>query len=221
MTVRTKTALQAQITALIDSAGDPKISAADLRSVLTDMVDSFDFEAMAVGDALIQRINDELGDTTWQQGGGTTTGITLAQAIAAVLIDDTPVDHIRLNRVATATSVTLGLEAVSAHSMTRFAASSPDATFTESEWTGGNTSTDETIQFPATSSQHYKGFAIPASEAALTDIRVVGSPFSSRQRYTPAVGGSPVLTTINGEAYQTYILMTPDFGGPALNYQLR
>ena len=40
MTVRDKTGLKTQITDLIDSGGIPKVTAANLRSVLTDLVDS-------------------------------------------------------------------------------------------------------------------------------------------------------------------------------------
>ena len=40
MTVRTKTALESQITSLIDSDGSPRISAEDLRSVLEDVTDT-------------------------------------------------------------------------------------------------------------------------------------------------------------------------------------
>ena len=45
MAIRNKTALAAQITRLIDTAGDPKITAADMRSVLTDFIDSLAFSA--------------------------------------------------------------------------------------------------------------------------------------------------------------------------------
>ena len=40
MTVRTKTGLQSRVDTLIDSGGSPPISAADVRSVLTDIIDS-------------------------------------------------------------------------------------------------------------------------------------------------------------------------------------
>ena len=97
MAVRDKAGLQAQIDTLVDSAGTPKISAADLRSVLTDIVDSLDLMVAAEGQELINRINSALGGPTWQQGAGQVTGVTLAQALAAIMIDNTAVDHIRLN----------------------------------------------------------------------------------------------------------------------------
>ena len=222
MAVRDQAGLKAQIAALIDSGGTPRISAADLRSVLYDMADSFDYEAMAIGAALIQRINDALGSTTWQQDSGTVTGITLAQAIAAVVIDNMEVDHLRLNRAVSATQVRIGLEAVSVHTMTRYAAASADSAFTESEWLAGNTSADEDIVFPATAFQHHKGFAIPASEASLTDIRVKGSPFNTRASYSPAVGAADVLIDIGGESHKTYIQGSPDFPlASATTYTLR
>lgn len=46
MTIRTKAGLQDQIDTLIDSGGDPKISAEDLRSVLTDFGDSVEFHGL-------------------------------------------------------------------------------------------------------------------------------------------------------------------------------
>ena len=166
MTVRNKADLKAQISALIDSAGTPMISAMDLRSVLDDMADSFDFEAAAVGQALIDRINTQLGNTAWQLPPGQVTGVTLAQAIAAVVIDNSAVGHLRMTRADSATQVTLGLESVSVHTLTRNAAASTDNVFTESEWLAGNTSMVEEIAFPATSAQHYKGFASPRPRPA-------------------------------------------------------
>ena len=44
MAVRTKAELKTQITNLIDSGGTPRISAANLRSVLDDLVDSLMLE---------------------------------------------------------------------------------------------------------------------------------------------------------------------------------
>ena len=221
MTVRDKAGLKAQITALIDSAGDPRISAMDLRAVLDDMADSFDFEAMAVGQALISRIDTALGQVVWKQGSGVNTGITLADALAAVMIDAAPVDHHRLTRIETATDVTIGLESTSVHTLTRYAAPSADDIFTESEWLAGATSMNNMIQFPATSSQHYKGFAIPASEASLVTIQQVGNPFDERDSFEPLVSQADRLIDISGEAHKTYIGQSPDFGGFAVDYVLR
>ena len=46
MTIRTKAGLQNQIDTLIDSGGTPRISAEDLRSVLTDFGDSVEFHGL-------------------------------------------------------------------------------------------------------------------------------------------------------------------------------
>ena len=88
---------------------------------------------------------------------------------------------------------------------TRYAASSPDANFSEAEWLAGNTSTMAAIVFPAVSTVHRRGFAIPATEASLTDIRVQGSPFNERASYAPAVGAADVLQDISGVSHKTYI----------------
>ena len=211
MTVRNKSGLKAQIAALIDTAGTPRISAEDLRGVLDDMADSFDFEAMAIGQELVQRMNDAVGNVNWQIPGSGGTGVTLAQVLAAVAIDATEVDHIRMSRAVSATQVTLGLESVAVHTLTRYAAASADTAFTNTEWQSGNTSTDEDIVFPATAISHHKGFAIPASEASLTDIRVKGSPFNTRNSFAPAVGVADVLADIGGVAHKTYINGSQDF----------
>ena len=221
MAVRDKAALKAQISALIDSAGTPRISAMNLRSVLDDMADSFDFEAAAVGQFLIQRITAELGQADWQNASPGGTGVTLAQAIAAVVIDNTAVDHIRMSRADSATQVTLGLESVAVHTMTRYAAASPDNVFSNAEWLAGNTSDTAEIEFPATTAAHFKGFAIPATEASLTSIQQIGNPFDERDSYLPQVGDADVLVDIGGQAHKTYIAMASDFGGFAVDYTLR
>ena len=46
MTIRTQAGLQSQVDTLIDSDGTPKISAEDLRSVLTDLVDSVELHGL-------------------------------------------------------------------------------------------------------------------------------------------------------------------------------
>ena len=168
------------------------------------------------------RINTQLGNTAWQLPPGQVTGVTLAQAIAAVVIDNSAVGHLRMTRADSATQVTLGLESVSVHTLTRYAAASTDNVFTESEWLAGNDERwSRKSQFPATSAQHYKGFAIPATEASLTSIQQIGNPFDERDSYMPQVGDADVLVDINGEAHKTYIGQAPDFGGFAVEYTLR
>lgn len=226
------TLLNTQITTLIDSGGEPRISAADLRSVLgdvsallTDLVDSLDLMAAAEGQALVDRINTALGGPAWQQPAGMTTGVTLAQALAAIMVDDTPVDHIHLTiDRSNPAQVTIGLASVAAQTHTRYASFTTNVlatSLTEMEWLAGETSETETIMFPRTTANHKKGFAIPATAASLTDIRVVGSPFNSRNSYNPAVGAADVLLDIGGEAHKTYVQIAPDFGGPSATYQLR
>ena len=119
------------------------------------------------------------------------------------------------------TQATYGLESVSVHTLTRYAASSPNNVFTESEWLAGNTSMTAAITFPATSANHFKGFAIPASEASLTSIQQVGNPFDERGSYLPAVGDADILADIGGESHKTYIGQSAEFGGFAVDYELR
>ena len=224
MVVRDKTGLQAQITTLLASAQADRIQASELRSVLQDFIDSLDLMVSAEGQSLVDRIDDAIGNTSWQAPGAGGTGITLAQALAGIRIDGTPVDHIRLTLdTSNPARVTIGLESVAVHTQTRYAAYRiADRMFTESDWlNNSNTSTTSLITFPQTTANHYKGFAIPASEASLTSIQQVGNPFDERSNFLPAVGDADVLVDIGGESHKTYIGQSQDFGGFAVDYELR
>ena len=204
---------------LFPDAGDPLIMAAELRSFIQDLVDSLAFTSQITGAMVVQLINTNLGNTDWQQPPGMTTGATLAQALAAIMIDDTPVDthRLALDR-SDPTQLTIGLEATHAHDLTRYAAASPDMDFTELEWLGsvaGSISTNNMIVFPATTAQHYKGFATPADQASLTSIMEDGSPFDERGSYAPDVGVADMLRDIDGMAHKTYIGKFPNFAHAA------
>ena len=57
------------------------------------MVDSLAFMSQITGAAIVQLINTELGQTDWQNATVGGSGITLAQALAALSGSiDTPVD---------------------------------------------------------------------------------------------------------------------------------
>ena len=140
-----------------------------------------------------------------------------------LMLDRTPVDGLRLalDRT-TAGQITLRLESAQAHAGTRYAASSPDRAFSEAEWLAGNTATSQNINFPVTAALHYKGFAIPATEPSLTDIRVLGSPFNTRHSYLPEAGDADILQDINGVSHKTYIQKAPDYANDAeIPYTLR
>ena len=109
--------------------------------------------------------------------------------------------------------------AVGSH--TRYAAFSPDNTFSEAEWLAGNTSTGEQISFPVTTVAHFKGFAIPATEASLTVIQQVGNAFNSRASYSPAVGDTDVLQDIDGVSHKIYVAVAQDFAGASEDFILR
>ena len=138
-------------------------------------------------------------------------------------VDDTPIDGVRLALDRSiAGQMTVRLERAQAHSQTRYAAASADAIFTEAEWLAGNTSMTDSVTFPITTFPHYKGFAIPADEASLTDIHVQGSPFNSRASYLPAIGDADVIQSISGVDHKTYIQTAPDFADTNQNtYILR
>ena len=226
MTVRTKQELIDRAAVLFPDAGDPLIAADEQRSFIEDMADSFAFMTEITGAAIVQLINDNLGQTDWQNATVGGSGITLAQALAALQVDQTPVGHLRVGLTKTLTQATYGLESVAVHTLTRYAAHSLDAAFSEAEWLAGNTSTDETIVFPIIATLHRRGFAIPASEASLTDIRVVGSPFNERGSYAPAAGAADVLVDIGSESHKTYIRTSDSAGNVNLStagrtFQLR
>ena len=221
MTVRTKADLENQNATLFPDAGDPRISASELRSFHQDLIDSFALASAVAGAAIVQAINSALGQTDWQNATVGGSGITLAQMFAALDFNATPVGSVRMTLDKTATLATYGLESVSVHTLTRYAASSPDNAFSENEWLAGNTSMTEDIEFPATTAAHYKGFAIPASEVSLTVIQQTGNPFNERANYLPAIGGADVLVDIGGESHKTYIGSYPEFAGAAVMFDLR
>lgn len=117
--------------------------------------------------------------------------------------------------------IRLGVQAPPVGTHTRYAAFSPDNMFSEAEWLAGNTATGEQITFPVTAAAHYKGFAIPATEASLTVIQQVGNAFNSRDSYTPAVGAADVLQDIDGVSHKVYIGVGQDFPGAAEDFILR
>ena len=121
------------------------------------------------------------------------------------------------------TQATYGLESVTHRTrLTRYAAFSLDNVFTESEWLAGMTPANtEVIEFPVTTAQHYKGFAIPASVTSLTVIQQVGNVFNGRSSYLPAVGAADVLVDIGSESHKTYIGSYPEFAGAAVMFELR
>ena len=221
MTVRTKQELIDRAAVLFPDAGDPLIAASEMRSFILDIVDSLAFDTAVTGAAIVQLINDDLGQNDWQNATVGGSGITLAQALAALQVDQTPVGHLRVSLAKTATQATYGLESVASHTLTRYAAFSLDNIFTESEWLAGNTSDTEVIEFPVTTAQHYKGFAIPASVTSLTVIQQVGNVFNGRSSYLPAVGAADVLVDIGSESHKTYIGSYPEFAGAAVMFELR
>ena len=104
---------------------------------------------------------------------------------------------------------------------TRYAAASADVMFTEAEWLAGATSPSGVIVFPAVAFGHTKGFAIPADQNSLADIRVEGSAFNTRGSYNPDFGDPDVLTDINGVMHKTYIAKAPDYANDNLDEQAR
>ena len=115
MVARTKAELAQDVATLDDNGAN---TVAEVRQVLTNIVDSLalatSVPTLRTPAEIVQAINAELGGVGWQQGGGgMVTGITLAQAIAAVLIDGTAVNGIELTRDdSSRTSVTIGLRRI-------------------------------------------------------------------------------------------------------------
>ena len=83
MTVRTKQELIDRAAVLFPDAGDPRIAASELRSFIADLADSFAFAEAITGAMVVQLINDNLGQTDWQNATVGGSGITLAQVLAA------------------------------------------------------------------------------------------------------------------------------------------
>ena len=97
---------------------------------------------------------------------------------------------------------------------TRRAASGMNAVLTEAEWLAGNTSESDNIVFPATLALHFKGFALPIEAARLSVIRVLGSPFNTRDSYAPAIGEDDVIIHMQGRLWRTYTQNAPDYADP-------
>ena len=139
MTALTKAALRTKIASTLEDGGDN--TAAEVRTILGDFIDSLALQSQVDGlpsrrtnAEIVQAINSALGNTSWQQGGGgSVTGITLAQAIAAVLVDGAAASGIELTRTATATTVTIGLQAVVSDAA--FVGWSMDRTITDTDFT--------------------------------------------------------------------------------------
>ena len=222
MTVRTKQELIDRAAVVFPDQGDPLIMAAELRSFILDLVDSLAFDSAVTGAAIVQLINGNLGQTDWQNATVGGSGITLAQALAALQVDQTPVGHLRVGLTKTLTQATYGLESVAVHTLTRYAAARADAAFTEADWLAGATSSTAEIDFPITSFNHRKGFAIPSSETSLTVIQPLGSPFNYRASYLPLMGAADVLVDLSGESHKTYINTADDYPTlAAIPYELR
>ena len=125
------------------------------------MADSFAFAEAITGAMIVQLINDALGQTDWQNATVGGSGITLAQALAALEVDQTPVGHLRVSLTKTLTQATYGLESVAVHTLTRYAASSPDNVFTEAEWLAGNTSDGRDNRVPGDDRAALQGLRDP------------------------------------------------------------
>ena len=170
----------------------------------------------------MQLINTELGQNDWQNATGRRHRHHAgAGAGGATRWIKRPSGTFGCRSSRRLTLATYGLESVAVHTLTRYAAASANNVFTEAEWLAGNTSDTAAITFPATSANHFKGFAIPASEVSLTSIQQVGNPFDERGSFLPAVGDADVLVDIGSESHKTYIAQSLDFGGFAVDYELR
>ena len=204
MTQRTRDDLLSHIATLYASGKEPRISAADARSLFRDFLDSFAFKADLVGD-----INDLLQGQSWQQGGsaGGGGGLALQTVLDAIradgsvsgieLIKDTSVDG----------QITLTIRAVVAAVVTRYAAlvdnaDADPADFTASvfEAADATSSMSDTFATPAYAGANQfisLGFATPHR---LAGIMEQGNSLAGNVRgnFNPALGGGDVTIQIGG-----------------------
>ena len=198
MTVLSKSALIAKTNSLIPDNTTEEVSPMDVRSVLFDIIDSLALQTAVdglpgqrTGAEIVTAINTQLGNAGWQQPPGQVTGVTLAQAIAAVLIDAAPVEHVRLTRTATTTSVTIGLEVVD---HTRKVIVSADTTLD-----GGDLETESETQHVVVpggpfswpnGDLRYIFVGVPTGEADVTNIQSGGiSVFGAYQAVSTVYDG--------------------------------
>ena len=189
MAVRTKSALTSQVTSLFASGKTPRISAADARSILQDLIDSLSFDTAV--DALETRIAD----------------LEAAGSGAATLLDltDTPDSysgaHGKILKVNAAEDgvdlVNEGGAVVSDH--TRYALLTATSTIpTAAEFLAGFTSDTEEITVDAYLTAMYLHFADIHDQ--LTTIQQTTSQFNGRAGF----GANPTALAINSVDHYVY-----------------
>ena len=207
MAIRTRAAWDSIVSTLLQDNATGNISAADMRSVLDDLGDSVIFRG-----ELIDVINDMIGGTSWQTGGGSSgTGITLQQALDAVratgsvTIGSTVLELSKDTSVDDQITLTLAEMAVASH--TRYAAivdnpNADPADFPASVFTaaGAASSDTDTIVAPGyagLSTFVTLGFATPNR---LTGIMEEGNVLSGnvRDSFAPGATDADVVITIPG-----------------------
>ena len=148
------------------------------------------------------------------------TGITLAQAIAAVQIDATAVNGVELERVASASAVTIGLTSPAVTHL-NYAGLSADAAAAASEFTVSGM--DHALMVPTipTGTTRYIIYAKPESEGPFTFAYwyVPGSPNAVNVYGTSFVDGAGTIT-LGGEAHtwiRSRVPLPPLSGGRVLD----
>ena len=215
MATRTYAALINQMNTLLDDNNMGRLSAADLRSVLRDIIDSLAFKANLVGN-----INTLLGNMTWQQGGGTGGGGLDLQAVLNAILVSGHAQNIELYKdTSVADKITITIRNVAVASHTRYAAilentNENPADFTANHFTqsGATQSNTNILAAPAyTGSNAFVTLGI-ATPARLTGVQEQGNTLvpNIRDHFMPDVGSTDVTIAIPGAGtHYVYATLIP------------
>ena len=210
MTVRDKAGLRVEFNRLIDSGGAPLVTAADLRSVLGDIVDSLALQAtipvQRTNAQLVAAITAGLGNSAWQLPPGQVSGITLAQAIAAVIVDGTTANSIKLTRNATLTEVTIGIERVTVDSY--YFGWNTIGIIMPADFAAATASDDGTGNLPAELGNRRIWFGVP-HETAVTGVFVGGGQDNQLQHYVQQIG---TVNDADGDPHDVYVTQDDQVG---------
>ena len=175
--------LRNQMETLLADNNAGRLSAADLRSVMMDMLDSLAFKAN-----LVDNINTLLGNMTWQEGGGSGgTGVALQTVLNAILVSGN-VQNIELYKdTNTDDQITITLRGVAVATHTRYAAimdntDEDPADFTANHFTetGATESNTNIFAAPAyTGSNAFVTLGI-ATPARLTGVQEQGNTLGAQ-----------------------------------------
>ena len=188
MATRKKAALETQITNLLANNTSGDISAADVRSIFQDVLDSLIFP-----DDLRDEIDSVTGSTSWRTAGGVSIQDVLDEILAGTGID---VD------TSTPGQITISYAPPHVHTDTRYFGWSADQTIETSDFSSAEEATDNVGMVPARSGGlQYIYAAVPESAGEPADFlignnAVFGTPFTRQTGTVDDANGEPHIVIV-------------------------